>query len=116
MSEQCPKCRKFPLYPLRHKCHPFDVGIPWRGEVSEWQPWHGRDAEAVAVDFAETSDAEGDYTIIRNGSGEIWVRDAAGVITKFDIQAESVPQYYAREKRDASRESGDAASAGAQRE
>jgi hypothetical protein len=98
MSEQCPDCKKYPLYPNVHKCHPFEVGIPWRGEVHDWQPWHGIDAAAVAIDFAEKSDSQGDYTIIRNGGGEIWVRDSSGAITKFDIEAESVPHYYARQR------------------
>lgn len=106
MSEQCPKCKKFPLYPNVHRCWPFEVAKPWRDQVAdhEWLQVYARSAEDAAVTFAETSDAEGDYTIIRNREGEVWVRDPAGEVTKWEIEAETVPQYYAREKRAASRE------------
>lgn len=61
--------------------------------------WHEVEADApdeAAEMFAQQRDSEGDYTIAKNGYGEIWVM-VNGAPKKYDIEAESVPEYTARE-------------------
>ena len=101
MSE-CKRCGRY-LFSGECRCQRFEVVIPWRGKVDDGQDWQSicaMDAETAAEKFAERSDCDGgDYTIIRNGEGEVWVRDSDGAVTKWDIEAEAVPTYTAREKR-----------------
>lgn len=104
--KQCPRCKHWRLYDCR--CEGFQVAKPCQGKVAEnqWQDWYALNAEDAAEEFAERSDSDGDYTIIRAGEAEIWVRDAENKVTIFDITAETVPSYTARE-RTAVSESGD---------
>lgn len=95
---ECPRCKRWKLYPERCNCKRFECGQPWKNEVTDWHKVYASDAEEAAELCAERFDSEGDYTIIRNGSGEIWTRDEDGTIQKWDIEAEAVPSYNAREK------------------
>jgi hypothetical protein len=96
--KQCPRCKK---YRWDHcTCQLFQCAEPWHDEPTEsdWQDVYANDAETAAEVFAERSDCEGDYTIIRNGEAVIWVRDVENKVTVFEIEAESVPHYTARER------------------
>lgn len=98
-SGECPRCRHWRLYPSHCNCKRFEVCIPWRDAEGDWTEVYAMDAEDAAEEYAETCDSDGDYTIIKRGSGEVWTRDEAGAIQKWDIEAEAVPSYSAREKR-----------------
>lgn len=95
---QCPRCKHFSLYDCR--CTFFQCAQPWKGKVEEvsWRDMYAIDAETAAEEYAEQTDSEGDYIIIRNGEAEVWVRDPENKITAFDITAESVPEYRATER------------------
>ena len=56
-------------------------------------------AEWAATKFADDSDCYGDYDIIRRGEANcpIEVMAPDGHVTKWEITAESVPHYYARQ-------------------
>jgi hypothetical protein len=99
MSGQCPRCKRHLILVDVCNCQRFEVQQPWRGAASEgnWCEVYAYDAEAAAERFAEQSDSDGDYTIIQNGSAEMWVRDADDNVTRWSIEAESVPEYRAYE-------------------
>ncbi len=64
------------------------------GYFSDHEAYAG-DEESAATQYAEESDSDGDYNIMRHGSTIIWVKDSANTVTKWFVEAESVPQYYA---------------------
>lgn len=99
-SGDCPRCKRWKLYQNLCPCKRFECAQPWRNEVPEenWSEIYAPDAEDAAERFAQESDCDGDYIIIRNGSAEIWTRDADGTVEKWDIEAESEPTYTARRK------------------
>lgn len=101
-SGECPRCKEWKLYRDGCTCKRFECAKPWRNEVHDlnWSEVYARDSEEAAEKFAEESDCDGDYTIIRNGSAEIWTRDGDGLVEKWDIEAESCPTYTARKKSD----------------
>lgn len=98
-SGTCPRCKEWKLYVNRCRCELFLCGEPWQGKVEDWHEVFATDAEEAAEKCAERFDCEGDYTIIRNGGGEIWTKDAEDKLLKWTIEAESVPQYSARQAR-----------------
>lgn len=100
--ERCDRCKRF-CWDGECKCVRFRCGIPWKDQIDRHSlhvVWC-TDAEAAAEKYAELYDSDGDYTIIKNGMGEVWVLDEHDVQTKWEIEAESVPQYSAYEKRSA---------------
>jgi hypothetical protein len=76
----------------------FEAGIPWKDAVDFWQEVEADSARQAAKLYSDRSDSGGDYTLIKNGGGEVWVRDEGGVVTKWEIVTEMVPVYYAFEK------------------
>lgn len=98
---KCPRCEDFGWGDCR--CILFQCAVPWQDKVSErsWQDVYAKEASDAAESFAERTDCEGDYTIIRNGEGVIWVRDPENKVTVFDIQAETEPTYTATERQSA---------------
>lgn len=101
-SGYCPRCSAFRVIAKLCHCQRFECGMPFRGEVEGWEEVFAMDAESAAEKEAERRDSDGDYTIVRHGEAEIWTRDHAGVIEKWDIRAESVPTYHAHKKRESS--------------
>jgi hypothetical protein len=100
---QCSRCKEFKVFAKVCNCKAYHCAIPWKGEVEGAESWDGpvyaNDEEAAAEKHAEETDiGSAEYTMVRNGEGEVWVRDEAGVITKWRIEAESVPTYYARKQ------------------
>lgn len=97
--ERCARCRTF-VWDNICRCVRFRCGVPWKDQLDpdDTHEIFALDAESAAEKFAELRDSEGDYTIIRHGSGEVWVLDESDVQTKWDIEAESVPTYHAYEK------------------
>ena len=86
----------------------------WQAKWRVWNPDFGqeaedgptiyaRDAESAAAEGAERMDMDGDYAIIRGTEAVLHVRpyedDDDSRTTVFNIEAESVPQYRATEKR-----------------
>lgn len=92
----CPRCHEY-CWDNACKCELFEVGEPFKGEVQDWREIYSKEAECAAEKYADVSDAEGDYTIIRGSDAEVWVRDCSGTITKWQVSGESVPKYYAVE-------------------
>lgn len=99
----CEKCKRYVTD--RHQCHRFEACIdysdprkPWSRQPTE-NEWNERyttgDAEDAAEEYADAYDCQGDYIIIRNREGRVWVRDAEGLVTRWEIEAESVPHYRA---------------------
>lgn len=99
MSGYCKKCGRYNYTAIANcNCVRYECAIPWQNAVSEndWAEVWAYDTEAAAEKYAEDCDSDGDYIIIKNGSGEVWVREGAErVITKWAIEAESVPTYSA---------------------
>lgn len=101
-SGECKRCKQWKIYPEHCQCKKFECAEPWKDEV-DWDTSHyvyAYDAEAAAEKCAEEFDCGGDYTIIRNGSGEIWTRDEDGKVEKWEIVAESEPVYSAYPKKE----------------
>lgn len=93
---------------------------PWgkTGDVFRvWQPECGEteedareveacDSETAAEDYAEWSDSNGDYTIVRGSEATLHVRrtdDEAAEVEVFVVTGESVPHYSATPKREGKR-------------
>lgn len=97
MSLQCERCRRHLIFVDVCHCKRFECAMPWRNAVSpgDWHDVYAFDAEAAAEKFAEQCDSDGDYTIIKNGTGEVWVRDSDDNTTRWSIEAEAVPNYSA---------------------
>lgn len=104
--DRCPRCRTFLRDPLACRCQLFQAQNDWSHagapftkppEDGNWSDVYAQDAEAAAEKFAEDSDSDGDYTIVRRGSGDVWVRDCENNVTCWSIEAESVPTYNATE-------------------
>lgn len=98
-ADYCPRCKEFRLYPSACQCKRFECGEPFKDQVEDWHEVYATDAQEAAEKCAERFDCEGDYTIIRHGSGELWTRNEDGEIEKWFIEAESVPTYRASIKR-----------------
>ncbi len=101
-ADYCPRCREFKLYPENCRCKLFHVAESWQDKVEDdaWREIYADDAQAAAESYAERDDRDSaEYIILQNGSAEIWTRDEAGNVQKWNVEAESVPQYTAREKR-----------------
>lgn len=99
-SGYCPRCKDYKFSgPSLCNCQRFEGGVPWKDDVTDWHEVYAMDAEDAAEKCAEEFDSDGDYTIIKHGSGEIWTRDKDGLVQKWDIEAEAVPSYSARQKR-----------------
>jgi hypothetical protein len=96
----CERCKEYTWGAC--KCARFRCGVPWKDKLDpddmDDAVW-AMDAESAAEKCAELRDSDGDYTIIKHGEGEIWVLDEDDVLTKWVIEAESVPTYHAHEKR-----------------
>jgi hypothetical protein len=99
-SGYCPRCREFKVIAKTCRCQRFECGIPFRGEVEDWDEIFAQDAEGAAEKDAERRDSDGDYTIVSQGEAEIWTRDYAGTVEKWMIEARSEPHYYAHKKRE----------------
>jgi len=104
--ERCDRCKEWRANPKRCPCELFQCQEDWSPQRSPWskQPdpdnWtdvYALDAEEAAKQFAEESDRGGDYVIISSGSGRVWVRNATDTVTRWNIEAESVPEYRAYE-------------------
>jgi len=100
MSDMCKTCGSWMMFPNSHRCPPkFDV-IDADGGYGK-DPWQwakaifAHDAETAAEKYADQSDCEGDYSIIRGNEATILVRDEAGEITRWTVTGESVPSYSA---------------------
>lgn len=83
-------------------CVRFEAAVdnssePWAEQPGdgEWTERWARGAADAAEKFAEHDDSDGDYTILKNRSGRVWIRDASGNVTRWDIEAEPVPVYNA---------------------
>ena len=107
MSDYCPTCRHstWSLMGAPHVCQPkWRVWNPDHGHGAEDGPTiYARDAESAAAEGAERMDMDGDYDIVRATEAVLHVRpyedDDDSRTTVFNIEAESVPQYRATEKR-----------------
>lgn len=99
---RCPRCHEFKVIAIKCYCQPFGCAINWNGTVGDdaYETVYAVDAEAAAEKFAEDDDGNsGEYTIARNGHGEVWTRDGAGLVQRWMVQAEQVVHYHARAKR-----------------
>ena len=95
--DECERCHQHVCLPCR--CRAYQCAEPMNGEVDDWRTAHARDAEDAAKDYCRLADGDGDYSIVRSGSTEVWVKDPDGTVTQWDIEAESEPVYTARPKR-----------------
>lgn len=106
--QRCPTCQKFGWFGEKfgreHQCAPI-----WEARLHEtkwdndWTEVRAHDAEEAASEFCERYDCEGgDYSIIQHGEAVVEVRSPEGDVTTCDVRAESVPTYYAHERREQS--------------
>lgn len=100
MSDMCKTCGAWMMFPESHRCPPkFDV-IDADGGYGD-DPWQwaksirAHDPCDAAEKYADDSDCEGDYSIVRGSPATIFVRDASGEITCWTVTGESVPSYSA---------------------
>lgn len=85
---------------------PGDIFRVWEPDCGETEDdareVEASDSETAAEDFAEWSDSNGDYAIVRGNEATVHVRrtnDEAAVVEVFVVIGESVPQYSATPKR-----------------
>lgn len=91
--EICKECGDYIITPS-HKCPPiFEFHHPY---WDDWVSIRARDHESAAEKFGELFD-NGDYTILNGSTETVSIRDSDGVIKRFTVSGEAVPQYYARE-------------------
>lgn len=74
----------------------FEVRNAEFGE-DDWEEVRAAAPEYAAETWADRSDSDGDYGIISGSEVTLDVRDADGVITKWKVTGEAVPQYTATE-------------------
>jgi hypothetical protein len=98
--DYCPTCKKFDEL-VRHKCDPTWEARLEGGGDDEWITVYAMDNEDAAEEFCEKYDRDDEYSIINHGSAVVEVRKREGEeVVKFDVEAETVPQYSARIKKD----------------
>jgi hypothetical protein len=97
---RCKVCGKYDWLDT-HKCAPvWEARIHTTKWEEDWTEVHATDAEEAAENFCESYDRDGEYSIIRSGDAEVEVRRPGGdAVTIFDITAETVPHYSARERK-----------------
>lgn len=99
----CPTCNRFMMYPDSHKCNP-QWEVCFGENVDEAINYgittvYACDVTDAVEEAAEYDDSHsGEYSIVRNGISKAWARELgteqwAALI----VEAESVPQYSARE-------------------
>lgn len=98
--EKCRRCHEYAWIPCsctRHEIAQPDTGGQHKGQVhdDDWEEVYGRDAEDIVQAWAQRYDSDGDYTIVRGGEEEVWVRDGDGNVTRWKVTGESVPSYHA---------------------
>jgi hypothetical protein len=98
--QRCRVCGKYDWL-AKHKCAPV-----WEARLHEtkweegWSTVYAIDAEEAAEKFCEQYDSDGEYSIVQSGSAEVEVRKPGeDVVTLFGVDAETVPQYRARERK-----------------
>lgn len=96
----CKKCSGFILHSKCY-CQPFKVKRLERGyENEEPEVVHAMDAERAAEKWAEEYDRDsGDYRILSGVDFSLAVESSDGSTAVYDIDAESVPTYHARERK-----------------
>lgn len=96
---RCPVCDTF-AWMDRHVC-PSVWMCRLEGNDNDWSTIYALDPEDAAERFAEQYDSGGEYTIVREGEARVEVQlQDRETIKLFEVTAESVPQYSAREIRD----------------
>lgn len=97
----CKTCGNWCFTDARHVCPPQWLCWPEGYDESDGTPIYAYDASAAAVKFCEDCDPDMDYSIIRSGSGTVFVRavdsNPDALAQCFNIEAESVPSYRAYE-------------------
>jgi hypothetical protein len=107
MSRRCDRCKRLLVFSREEcKCKRFEVQSdpsPYNQEWTKppdkgaWTEIYAADAEAAAEKFCERYDCDGEYTILKAQRGHVYVRDDGGTVTRWFIEAEAVPTYYAHE-------------------
>lgn len=96
----CAKCDNWMMFPDSHRCPPKFEVIDADGGYGD-DPWrwaktiYAHQPDDAAEKYADESDCEGDYTIIRGSPATILVRDSQGNVTHWEVSGESVPSYTA---------------------
>ena len=98
----CPVCRKWGWFDRpsgNHVCAPvWEARLAGEDDFS-WITVHASLAEDAAEEFAEQCDRDGEYGIVKSGGADVEVRKPGETeITRFEITAETVPQYSAYKK------------------
>jgi hypothetical protein len=93
------KCKICHDYHWTNKqCEPiFNVNIP---EIydDEWIEIRASNHQEAATKACAKSDCRGDFDIVHNGGTDlVLVKDSAGEIKKFKIEARAIPDYSANE-------------------
>lgn len=98
-SSWCGTCGELMLFPDSHRCPPeWEAWSPDEGRGEEdAMVVRGRDAYEAARQFAERSDSDGDYGILRGREATVFVRPAGRDCppVRYRVTGESVPTYYA---------------------
>jgi len=100
-SEWCKKCGKFAIWPESHKCPPlWELNEPEYDE-DHWEQIYAIDEETAAEEWADKTDAEGDYSIVDGSPAIVLIRKYGETETKkFEVTGETVPEYRANEIND----------------
>lgn len=103
--KSCPICKNYGFFDisssdLQHKCPPkFECCLESNGE--EWEDIYANDHEDAAEKFAERYDSSGgDYSIVNGRHDKVIVlvrRSDEDPVQRFNIEAEMVANYHARE-------------------
>lgn len=96
---RCSKCDNFD-WMGRHACPPLwqILDEDYHGkDGTEWDEAYGVDAEEAVRNYAETSDSVNEMHYARHG-GTVKIRKDENFSWQvFEVTAEAIPQYYARE-------------------
>lgn len=104
--DKCPRCKVWGWFNVdkpssgfsNHACPPA-WEVRDKGEDDDaWRTVYAAEADSAAEKYCDQTDCENDYNMLRAGKGTVEVRrPGADEIVTFEIEAESVPQYSARE-------------------
>ncbi len=105
MSNKCPVCKKYMIFPDTHRCLPaFECRRSYDdGHDGEWEKVHALDSEGAVIDYCEEGFSDWEYP---SSGFKIDVKTAFtdGPIEVFEVEVESRPHFYASEVRTCSDE------------
>ncbi len=96
---RCPICdaRIYAYDMPPHRCLPrYLVWCPEHSDRDDAVAFYTYGPESACATWAERDDAQGDYDIVGGCPALVCVEDPEGVVTRWQVSGETVPEYTAR--------------------